>query len=280
MDTTGAIAEATQESTETQSTESSGQGPVESQGSQEQKDSNAGDPQGHSEGGKDQGTESRQPYIRKPSKNQTIYELRAAVRERDQKLQSFEERLAQFEQKFQPRQERKPSRTFWEAPEEVLEERLQNHITAMEERLAARWEEQQTKTQQTEAWKQETLEATKLIKDTLKLSFDQEEELAELLRSRPAVRQMSPMERADYAIYLWNKDKGIRDTSAMKHQAATVTGAGVSQGGPKIWTEAQIEAEMKKFPSDPGKWTDDIKKKFDAIDQEIKSAYTQNRVRK
>lgn len=279
MDTaTETVGSETSEATEKTTPASSGTESVASDASQGEQD-NAGGSQDSADGGKGNGTESRRE-LRKPSKNQTIYELRQAVRERDQKLQSFEERLAQFEQKFQPRQERKPSRTFWEAPEEVLDERISGHLSEMEKRILQNLQETRERDQQTAEWKQETLEATKLIKDTLKLSFDEEEELSELLRSRPAVRQMSPLERADYAIYLWNKEKGVMDKAPLKNKAATVTGAGVQQGGPKQWTTAEIEREMSKFPTDPKRWDEATSKRFDEIDREIKRAYAEDRVRK
>lgn len=278
MDTTGVIdQQSTGEATAKTETESSVTGTVAPEGSQGQQD-NAGISQEVSEGGKGQGTEPR-PQFR--SKMATINELRQKLRERDSQIQSFQERLTKFEQKFQPRQERKPSRSFWEAPEEVLEERLQNHITAMEERLAQRWQEQQTQIQQTAEWRQETMEATKLVQDTLKLTEEEQEELAEMLRTSRAAQQMSPMDRAEYAIFKWQQAKGIGDRSDLKRRAASVPGTSTQhRGGPRIWSEAEINAELAKFPTNPGKWTEEHEKSWRNLDSEIKLAYKQGRVRK
>ena len=277
MDTsTGTLDPQTGESTATQSTESTGQGQVDPQGSQGQTD-NAGGEQSTAEVGREQGTEPRRPYR---SKNQTIWELRQQIRERDRQYQELNERLSQFEQRFQPRQNQKPSRTFWEAPEEVLDERITGHLSEMEKRILERMEQRDQQNQQTAEWKQETLEANKLIKSELKLSGDEEEELAEMLRASPAVKHMSPLERAEYAIYLWNKQKGVTDKSQTKRLAASVSGTSTASGGPKMWTEKEMELEMSKFPSDPSKWTEDQNKRFKELDYEFRMAYKQNRVRK
>lgn len=270
QDTTGAATEqTTSESTET--------GPVAPEASQGES-TDAGASQERSDGGRDRGTDTRRPYR---SKNQTIYELRQDVRERDAKLRSFEERLSSFEQKFQPRQNSKPSRTFWEAPEEVLDERISGHLSEMEKRIIENLQQTRQIDQQTSEWRQETLEASKLIKSELKLTEDEEEELADMLRSRPAVAQMRPLERADYALYLWNKEKGITDKSSLKNRAASVQGSGgSSNGGPRIWTESDIDREMKKYPPDPARWSAEQKKQFEAVDAEIRRAYKEQRVRK
>lgn len=278
QDDTATLGQETAESTETQSTESSGQGQVETQGSQGQQD-NAGGSQGRSDVGREQRTEPRRQFR---SKNQTIYELRQAIRERDAKYQELENRLSQFEQKFSPRQDRKPSRTFWEAPEEVLDERITGHLSEMEKRILDQMHQRDQQMQQTAEWRQETLEANKLIKSELKLTVDEEEELAELLRASPAVRHMSPMERAEYGIFLWNKQKGVTDKTQTKRMAASVSGqtSGAS-GGAKMWTEKEMEAEMNKLNSIPiDKWTEDQHKRFKELDYEFRLAYKQGRVRK
>lgn len=279
MDTTGVIEQPiAAESTANQSTESSGQGQVDAQASQGEQDI-AGGEQSFAEGGKASGTETRRPF--RPSKNETIFELRRNLRERDQQIKDLSERFSAFEKKFQPRgQNQKPSRSFWEAPEEVLEERLANHISALEERMSQRWEQSQTELQRTTEWRQETMEATKLVQDSLKLSGEESEEFAEMLRSSPIAQRMSPLERAEYGIFKWQQAKGIADKSDLKRRAASVTGSSTQhQGGPRMWSKAEIEGELAKFPADPAKWTEDHEKQWKSLDLEIKQAYRQGRVR-
>ena len=132
MENTGTIDPITGDATEQTGTESTGQGTVAPQGSQEQTD-NAGQPQGQSEDGKEQETGSRGRFR---SKNQTIYELRQAVRERDAKLTDFENRISQFEQQIQQRpQNQKPSRTFWEAPDETINGMLEDKLKHFQEEI-------------------------------------------------------------------------------------------------------------------------------------------------
>lgn len=277
-DDTATLGSETGASTETQSTESTGQGEVESQGSQGQTDT-AGTSQEGSEGGKEQGTDTRRPQFR--SKNQTIYELRQGLRERDRQIQELSERFSQFEQKLQNRgQERKPSRTFWEAPEEVLDERITGHLSEMEKRLLDRMEQRDTQSQQTSQWKQETSEAAKLITNRKDMTPEDHEEIMELVRSTPAMQNMRPMERADYALYLWEKQKGITDKSSMKAKASTVVGTGAQTTGAKTWTEASMKQAIDKFPVDPKSWTPEQHAEFNKLDQEFRSAYRDGRVRK
>lgn len=277
---TETIDSTTSESTGTQSTESTGQGQVESQGSQGQTD-NAGGSQESSEGGKGQGTDTRKTQFR--SKNQTIFELRQSVRERDAKLAELEQKFSQFEQKFQPRgQERKPSRTFWEAPEEVLDERIGQHLSEMEKRMLENFNQTRQLDQQNVAWKQELSEAAKLIRGYKGITDDDITDIRELLVSNPTLQRLeqSPVEQAEYALHLWEKQKGIGDKSGLKNQAASVQGAPPSSGGKRNWTEADIKRENEKFPVDPGKWTPDQAKAFEAFKTEVKQAYHENRVRK
>lgn len=269
MDTTGVIGSETGEATEKTSTESSGQGEVAAQGSQGQQDT-AGQSQDQAEGGRDQGTEQRRPFR---SKNQTIYELRQAVRERDAKLSDFEQRLSRFEQQIQQRtQDRKPSRTFWEAPEEVLEEKIKGHLSEFEKRMLENLQQTRQQDQQSTEWKQETSEAAKFITSQKGLTEDDIADIEELVRSTPEMQAMSPMQRARYALFLWKDQKGITDRSAQKARAATVVGAPSGASGPRPMKE--IEADFNKLPRDVSKWTPEDHKRADALEREILQAQT------
>lgn len=275
-DTTGTIDSTTGEATATESSASTESGKVAPEGSQGPVD-NAGGEQSTSEGGKANGTDSRKSFR---SKNQTIYELRQAVRDRDVKLQSFEERLASFEQKFQPRQERKPSRTFWEAPEEVLDERITGHLSEMEKRLLDRMEQRDAQNQMSSDWKQEASEAAKLITSQKDLTDDDMSEIKEIVDSNPAMQKMRPMERAEYALYLWQKEKGITDKSGMKQRATSVQGTPPTASGKRMWTKSEMDREVAKFPTNPGMWTPEQSKAWTALDNEFQLASSEGRIRK
>ena len=268
--------------TDNQTPESSnGSGTVAPENSQEI-ESNAGGEQSSSEGGREQGTETRRPQFK--SKNQTIYELRQKLRERDgyweTEVGTLKQQLAEIQQMFRG-QKQKPSRTFWEAPEEVLEERLENHLSAMEERLASRWEEKQSKYQQDLQLRQEASEAAKLIKSQQGITDDDIMEIRDILASDPVARRMadSPMEQAEYVLYKWGKSKGITDKSSLKSKAAGVQGAPPQAGGAKIWTESEMEQAVMKL-GDPKRWTDKEKSEYARLEQEFMNAYAQKRVRK
>jgi hypothetical protein len=269
----------TSESTEIKSTESTGQGTVEPQGSQEQTD-NAGGEQSSSEGGKEQGTDTRQKPFR--SKNQTIYELRQGLRERDRQIQDLNTRFSQFEQKFQSRgQERKPSRTFWEAPEEVLDERITGHLSEMEKRIFERMESRDTQFQQTSQMREQALEAAKLIKSQKGITEDDINDIREMLSSDPVLQRLteSPMEQAEYALFKWQQLRGIQDKTGLKNKSVSVQSGAPVAGGKRQWTKTEMEGELKKFPPDPKSWTADHEKRWKELDSEFRSAYADNRVR-
>lgn len=243
-------------------TESTGQGTDSAHASQEEKDI-AGKSQDESEGGKEEGTGERKQFR---SKNQTIYELRQAVRERDDKLTSFEKKLAHFEQQMDQRtQDRKPSRTFWEAPEDTIKGMMEENRKA----LLEEFNQTRLQDQQGVEWKQETSEAAKFIQGMKGITEDDQMEIAELVRETPAMKNMRPMERAEYAMFLWQKSHGIGDKSAAKARAATVTGAPGTSSGRR--TANDVEKEIMSLPRDVGKWSPDDHKKYDALEREIKS---------
>lgn len=259
---------------------SPGTEPVASESPQGQ-ENNAGASQEGSEGGRAEGTETRRPAFR--SKNQTIYELRQKLRERDSYWQTevgtLKEQIAQIQKLFGRGQNPKPSRTFWEAPEEVLEERLQNHMTAMEERLAERWEKTQTASQENSEWKQETSEAAKFIRGQKGLSEDDLLELSNTIREHPLMEKLRPMERAEYALFLFNRDKGVSDKTVLKGRAASVNGSGQNPAAEHVWTEQEMEAEYRKL-GDPKNWTAETHQKAKQLEQEFMRAYSEKRVKK
>lgn len=234
---------------------------VASDGAQDQK-TNAGGSQEQTEGGKDDGTEqAKSKFV---SKQQQLYELRQKLRERDSQIEQLNERFSQFERKLQERtQEQKPSRTFWEAPEDTIKEMME------ENRKALLTEFNQTRLQDQEgvAWKQETSEAAKFIQSQKGMTQDDHIEIAELIRSTPAMANMRPMERAEYATFLWQKSHGIGDRSAAKARAATVTGSPGTSTGKR--NAADVEKDILSLPKDMKKWSPEDHKRYDALEKEI-----------
>jgi hypothetical protein len=255
-------------------------GQVAPEGTQGQ-ETNAGGSQEPSESGKEQETAFNRPRF--VSKQQQLYELKQKLRERDAMYQQMEQRLTRFEQMFQKKgQDQKPSRTFWEAPEEVLEERLTDHLSQMEERLAQKWDENQTRSQETQRLRQETSEAAKFIRGQKGITDDDIQEIRDLLVSDPRVQRLSdaPMEQAEYVLYLYNKNKGVTDKTGLKNRAASVQGAPPQSGGPKVWTESEMEQEYNKHGDPKVGLTPEQKQKRDALRIEFRKAYSENRVKK
>ena len=92
---------------------------------------------------------------------------------------------------------------------------------------------------------------------------------------------MRPLERAKYALFLWKENRGIAvDKSASKARASSASGATPQATGQKNWTEAEIEAEIRKFPPNPKDWSEEDNKRFKALDNEFKQAYREGRVKK
>lgn len=221
---------------------------------------------------------------RGPSKMDTIRQLRQERREMRAYWESEVGQLkAQLEElkKMQPGiPGQKPSKTFWEAPEEVMDERFGNRLSEMEKRLLERIEQRESQNQQTVEWKQETSEAEKFILNQKGLTPEDHEDIADIVRSTPAMQNMRPMDRAKYAMFIWKEERGITDKSASKARASTVSGTPPAAGGLKNWTESEIEAEMKKFPTNPANWTKEEESRFKSLENEIRRAYRENRVKK
>lgn len=279
MDNTDAAGSGTSDATATaQPGSSTGSEPVASDGSQGQ-ENNAGGSQGQPEDGGEQGTDTRRPQFR--SKNQTIYELRQAIRDRDSQLKSFEQRFSQLEQKFQPRQEQKPQRTFYEAPEDTLREILSEQQKSLKEELLSEFRQTQEQRESAQALKQEASEAAKFIRGQKGITEDDIQDIREILATDPVALKMSesPMEQAEYVMYRWEKQRGIADKSGLKAKAASVQGAPSQGGGAKTWTESEMETEYKKL-GDPKHWTKETKEKAASLEREFMSAYSEKRVKK
>jgi len=269
---------ATVKTTSDVSTETGSVAPESSQDGQER----AGGSQESTEGGS---ATDRQTRTRGPSKLDTIRELRGRLRDersqREEIVGNLQTRLDQLEASLKSSGDnRKPGKSFWEAPEETIEEKIGTHLSQFEKRLLSQLNERQVVDQETSEWRQETTEATKFIKTQRGLTDDDEQDIAEIVQSTPAMKNMRPMERAEYALFLWQKQKGITDKSVLKAKAAPVIGAPPSLNGQRVWTEAEIIKEVGKFPNDPRTWTDDMKKQSEALDREIRSAYREGRVKK
>lgn len=273
VDTTATLT--SDEATEKE-TPSSGTEPVASE-----KGETAGGEQSTAEGSQGQERRERQ---RGPSKLDTIKELRAKLRERDSTYSSeigtLKSQLAELRTLTQQRSaESKPRKTFWEAPEEVLEERMKANMEAMKEDILSNLHRRETESQQTTEWKQETSEAAKFIGSQKGVSTEDFGDIEELIRSTPAMMNMRPLDRAKYALYLWREQRGITDRTEVKNRATTVVGAPQSSGGKKVWTQSEIDAKIDSFPKDQRHWTPENKTQFEAFEREVKDAVREGRVK-
>lgn len=175
---------------------------------------------------------------------------------------------------------RKQSKTFWEAPEEILEERLTSHLSNLEKRMQSKFEQTQAQREESQIRQQEVSEAAKYIRSQKGITDEDIQDIREILESNPDFEHLSPMKQAKFALYEWRESRGIGDNTAKKQRASTVTGAPVSSAGPKVWTESEIDAEIKKFPQDVRTWTPEQETRWKQLDDEIRLAYRQKRVTK
>lgn len=277
MDTTGVIEQsATVEVAGKEGSEGSqDQGTATPQRSQGQED-NAGGSQEQSEGGEERGTDARRPQFK--SKTHTIKELRDRLRERDSQIRAFEDRLSKFEQRVASReQNQKPQRNFFETPNEFLDEKL----NAFGQQLLEKIQMTESQKQEAQQWEQEKSEAIKFIQSQKGITKDDEEEIADLIRDTPSLQQLRPMDKVRFAYLLWKEQKGITDKSSLKSRAAGFVGAPPNAGGgPRVWTEAEIEAELAKFPKDFSKWTKEESQRFDRLQADLRTASREGRVKK
>lgn len=241
----------------------------------------AGGSQDSAEGGQVEGQPNRQ---RGPSKLDTIRELRAKLRDQrtafDSEVGSIRTQLDEMKAMIAARGgDKKPSKTFWEAPEEVLDERFSNQSKTLKEEILQEIRQGREQDQTTSTWKQETSEAAKFIQGQKGMTREDHEDIAEIIRSTPAMANMRPQERADYALFLWQKEKGIGDRSGLKARASTTVGAPPAAGGQKTWTEAEVEAKIASYPRDPKHWTPDQVREFDNFERELRLATQEGRVK-
>lgn len=287
MDTTGAtgtIDPKTGDATATQDAGSSSSAePVASESSQGQED-NAGGEQSFSESGKANGTDTRKPQFR--SKNQTIFELRQKLREQDSRwgteVDTLKSQIAEIQKLFGRGQERKPSRTFYEAPEDTLREINSEQLSAFKEDLLNELRSTQQERDQQLSLKQEASEAAKFIRSQKGITEDEIQEIRELLQTDSVAQSLAntPMDQANYVWYLFEKQRGVTDKTALKDKARGVTGASVSTGGSaKTWTEAEMEKEVQKL-GDVKNWGPEQKAKYKQLESEFMRAYADGRVKK
>jgi hypothetical protein len=192
---------------------------------------------------------------------------------------TLKQEIAKIQKMFGRGQDQKPSRTFWEAPEEVMDERFKTHLQSLRDEFREMLQTRDTESQETQSWKQETSEAAKFIRETKGLTEDDFYEISALVKEHPMMEKLRPMERAEYALYLYNRDKGVTDKTPLKNKASTVVGAPNQAGGARTWTEAEMEAEYKKL-GDVKDWTPEIEQKAKALETEFKSAYREKRVKR
>lgn len=241
----------------------------------------AGGEQSTAEGSRVEGQPSRQ---RGPSKLDTIRELRGKLRERDQRyssdVQGFKSQLEEMRSLIEQSRGggKKPSKTFWEAPEEIMDERFQTHTKTLKEELLREIRSARETDQTTSQWRQETSEAAKFIQSQPGMTEEDIADIKEIVEDSPAMANMRPKERAEYAMYLWQRQKGISDRSSLKTKASTVVGA-ASQGGPKQWTKAEFEKEVSKLPPNPGDWKAEHNAAYAALEREYRQAQLQGRMK-
>ena len=232
------------------------------------------------DGGSEEGQAGRQ---RGKSVYSKVRELEARLRDQrgywESEVGGLKQQLEEIRTQF-GQQGRKPTKTFWEAPEEVLEERLSSHLTEFEKRMASKFEQTQEQREQAVLQKQEMSEAAKFIRSQKGLTEDDIQDIAEILRSNPNLEKLPYMDQAEFALFKWQKERGITDNTAKKQRASSVTGAPATGGGPKMWTEAEINAELAKFPPNPANYTPEDEARFKKLDDEWKRAFRENRVTK
>ena len=213
----------------------------------------------------------------------TVDQLRASRREERQRWESeigeLKSQIQQLSKSQSGNSNQKQSKTFWEAPEEVMQERMREQLEALKEELINSISQRDVQSQQTSQWQQETSEATKFIQSQKGVTDEDAEDIADIVRSTPEMQNLSPMQRARYGLFLWQEQRGITDKSSMKAKASTLQGAAPATGGPKIWTDAEVEAELAKFPKDPKHFTKEQNDKFTAFERELRRAQKEGRVK-
>lgn len=279
METETIVQETTGEATEKKDAGGSAGEQVASQGTQGQ-EANAGGEQSSTESGREEGTERRPKF---KSKNETIYELKQKLRERDEywgsEVGTLKQQIAEIQKKYGGSQERKPSRTFYEAPEDVTREIYREEAQTLKEEILQELREFRDQDRESMSREQEASEAAKFIRQQEGLTKEDVLELSAIIREEPIMQRLTPMERAEYALYIYGKNRGVTDNTALKNKAATVNGSGANPAGPKVWTESEMASELNKL-GNPKNWTNEIRQKARQLEQEFMSAYKTGRVKK
>lgn len=242
----------------------------------------AGASQDGSDGGSVNGSGARQ---RGKSVYSQMRELQSRLREQrsywESEVGGLKQQLQEIRNQFtQGPQTQKPGKLFWDAPGEVLTESLLPHLAELKKELKAEFEQTQTQREEHALRGQEISEAAKFIRSQKGLTEDDVQDIREILLSNPNLSNLPPMDQAEFALYKWQKTRGITDNSAKKERASTVTGAPPQASGPKIWTESEIQAEIAKFPPNVAHWTKEQEAKWKQLDDEFKRAYREKRVTK
>lgn len=213
-----------------------------------------------------------------------VRELNSKLREQrgywESEVGSLKTQLEEIRNQVGSRQAvQKQSKTFWEAPEEVLEERLSSHLSELEKRMQTKFEQTQAQREEASIRTQEVSEAAKFIRAQKGITDEDIQDIREILQSNPSLNGLSPMDQAEYALYKWQKERGITDNSAKKARASTVTGAPPAAGsGKKMWTKSEIESELSKFPPNPADYTPDDEARFKKLDDEWRRAMREGRM--
>ena len=245
-----------------------------------------------SDAGREQSTsEDGQPEQgkgRKWSVYDEIKELRAQRREWRQSQQAQEARYNQLVEElrqFREAQNRpdpgkagQARKNFWEDPDGSIDARLEEKLSRLEESLANRFDS----VRQQEAFEAELHQkrsgAVEFIRSQEGYDPQDDEDIAEIIRSIPNGQQMDPQMVAEYAWFKFKQARGIGDRSVARARASSVTGQPPGAGmGKKQYTQAefdqavdQAQEMLRRNPNDP---------KINAYIDELHSAYRDGRVK-
>lgn len=213
-----------------------------------------------------------------------VRELQSQLRDQrgywESEVGSLKQQLEEIRSHFGSRQAvPKQGKTFFEAPEDVLSETLNSHLSEFEKRMFSKFEQTQADREAASERAQEVSEAAKFIRSQKGISDEDIQDIREILQSNPDLNGLSPMKQAKYALMEWKESRGIMDNTARKNRASTVTGAAVSTAtGKKIWSKSEIETELAKFPPNPANYTPEDEARFKKLDDEWRRASREGRM--
>lgn len=245
-------------------------------------------------GGEQSATESTQAdgqdsgIRRGPSKMDTIRELRGKLREQrsywDNEMGTMRSQLDELKAMLKRGQDPKPSKTFWEAPEEVMDERFKSHTQALRDEIREMLQTRDSQSQETSEWRQETSQGAEFIRSQKGITSEDVDSIKEFIveqldNPRSPLHQMRPTERAEYAFWKWSQDRGISDKAPLKARASTVVGAPPVQGGKRVWTDAEVQRELDKFPKKESEFTKEDQAAFLRLERDIKEASREGRLK-